>query len=134
MQCYNDSDRKLCEYCQSCALLVDFSYNLHQEINKYINDGGNINDVESLQVETLIPIINQTCSNWAKNISDTDLEVKKNNLDVIQDSTLQDLIINLPYNQQKRIDFINKQVGLATIQITRNSWFQNVFTNIIKYL
>ena len=58
MECYDDSDKKLCDYCESCSILVNFSYDLHQEINDYITNGGDINNVESLSVDTLIPIEN----------------------------------------------------------------------------
>ena len=134
MECYDDSDKKLCDYCESCSILVNFSYDLHQEINDYITNGGDINNVESLSVDTLIPILNQTCTQWALRITDDELTHKKGNIDFIRDTTIQALIMNLPFNLEERIKFLNQQVGLATIQITRISWFQNVFNNIMKSL
>ena len=131
MQCY-ESDKKLIDYCESCLVLVNFSYDLHNVIQKYINNGGNIDNLEAYSVDVMIPILREACSDWALNITNEDLNYKKNNIDLIGDTVIEDLILNLPYNLNDRKDFINQQTGLATVQITRINWFQKVFNNILK--
>ena len=131
MQCY-ESDKKVVDYCESCLILVNFSHDLHKVIQKYINNGGDIANLEAYSVDTMIPILREACSDWALNITDEDLNYKKNNIDLIGDLVIEDLILNLPYNLNDRKDFINQQTGLATVQITRINWFQKVFNNILK--
>lgn len=133
MECY-ESNKKLVDYCESCLILVNFSHDLHRVIQKYINDGGDISNLEAFSVDVMIPILREACSNWALNITDEELHHKKNNIDFMGDRVIEALITSLPYNLNERKDFINQQTGLATVQITRINWFQKVFNNILKSL
>ena len=41
MDCAFNPTVKLCDYCQSCKMLINFTEKLYQSINTYVNNNGN---------------------------------------------------------------------------------------------
>ena len=116
MDCFDNKDTNINDYCELCKILVNFTYELYQVTHEYINNGGNIDDLESVCVDTYIKLFRQACKRWCLNIDDVktkQLAIEDKYYDLFQ------LIYNLPEDKHERELFIEQQSGYAVIQISK---------------
>ena len=129
MDCYNNPDKLLHEYCEECKVLVNFTYELYLVFEDYINNGGNIDDLEALSVDIYLYLFREACKNWCLNIDNID---QKQVLAQHNSHDLFKFIYNLPKDKKERLLFIEQQSGYAVIQISKKPWFQKVYNNVIQ--
>ena len=69
MDCYNEN-MPISDYCNHCKISINFSFELYNAIKKYLDNNGKLDNLETLSVETCIPLWREACKTWSLNIDD----------------------------------------------------------------
>ena len=128
MSCFNNNSLNINDYCDKCKMIINFSTEVWEELDKYLNNGGDISNFTELDCETFIPIFRVAISKCAIGISD--LNEKQNNDNQLYSHQLSSLFSNLPDNLEEREQFIANHSGYATVIISKQPWFKELIQNI----